>query len=186
MDDKRIVELYWQRDESAIAETQKKYGKYCYSVAYNILGHHHDAEECVNDTYLKAWNSIPPQKPQTLSVFLGVITRSISLNRWKMIRAEKRGGGEMELIFSELDEMFSSETTVQDEFENRALGEAISKFLESLSETERVIFMRRYWHCDSIKIISEAFGFGQGKIKMLLKRTREKMAVYLAKEGITV
>ena len=175
MDDKRIVELYWQRDENAIAETQKKYGGYCYSVAYNILRHRQDAEECVNDTYLKAWNSIPPQKPTALSTFLGIITRSISLNRWKMMKTQKRGGGEMELIASEIDEIFSSGTTLEEELENKALAKAISEFLESLSETERVVFMRRYWHCNSVKSISEAFGFGQGKVKMMLKRTREKI-----------
>ena len=183
MDDQRIVELYWERSEQAITETQSKYGSYCYSIAYNILNSNEDAEESVNDTYNDAWNSIPPHRPSILSTFLGKITRRISIDRWRKHNAEKRGGGEMPLVLDELQECVADKKTVEQEYEKKHLSDVINSFVKSLPETEQKVFLCRYWYMDSIGSICKQFGFSESKVKSMLFRTRDKLRVVLEKEG---
>lgn len=186
MDDSKIIELYNARSEDAIAETSKKYGRYCYSIAYNILHSNEDSEECVNDTYLRAWNVIPPQKPDPLSVFLGRITRNLSLDRWRRKTSEKRGGGEIPLALDELAECIPSLDDHEQALEKLALTEIIDRFLGSLPTEKRKIFVRRYWHLSPVKEIAADFGFSVSKVKMILMRTREELRKYLAKEGVNI
>ena len=183
MDDKRIVELYFERNEQAIVETASKYGNYCYSIAYNILDKHEDAEESVNDTYTDAWNSIPPHRPSVLSTFLGKITRRISIDRWRNYHAEKRGGGEMALALEELRECTASDNGIEQELEKRRLADIINAFVLSLPKTEQKVFLCRYWYMDSVASIGKQFGFSESKVKSMLYRTREKLRTVLSKEG---
>lgn len=183
MEDAKIVELYWQRQECAIDETRQKYGAYCRSIAYNILSDAEDARECENDTYLAAWNAMPPHRPAVLSTFLGKITRRISLDRWKSSHAHKRGGGTITVSLEELAECTGS-ASLSDRMEARELGQQISQFLRALPLRDRQIFLRRYWYCDSISQIATLFSCGESKIKMNLLRTRRKLQDFLRKEGI--
>ncbi|MBQ8310262.1 MAG: sigma-70 family RNA polymerase sigma factor [Clostridia bacterium] len=183
MDDHKIVTLYWQRDESAIAETQRKYGRFCYAIAYNLLQNHEDAEECENDTYLDAWNTMPPQKPAILSSFLGMITRRRALDRYRIKRAQKRGGDAVHLSFEELEECIATPKSLDDEITAEELASALNRFLLSLPARECDVFLRRYWFFDAVRDICEMYGYGESKVKMMLKRTRDKLAAYLEKEG---
>lgn len=184
MDDKQIVELYWQRNESAIDETASKYGPYCHSIAYNILDNDADAEESVNDTYLDAWNSMPPHRPSILATFLGKITRRISIDRWRKRSAEKRGGGQITVVLDELEECLTDGKSVEQEVEAKILSEVINSFVKSLPDTEQRVFLCRYWYMDSIETIAKEFGFSQSKVKSMLYRTREKLRARLIKEGL--
>lgn len=183
MEDKQIVQLYWDRSQQAVEETSKKYGKYCYSIAYNILGNVGDAQECLNDTYLDAWNCMPPHRPSILSTFLGKITRRISIDRFRYIHAEKRGAGEMPLVIDELEECISAGSNVEQEVELQELTHIIETFLDSLSITERRVFVCRYWYMDSVASICMQFGFSQSKVKTMLFRMREKLKQHLLQEG---
>jgi len=184
--DEKIVELYWQRDERAIRETRMKYGRYCYSIAYNILHNTEDAQECENDTYLGAWNSMPPQKPSLLSSFLGAISRRVSLDRWRRKSAAKRGGGETALSLNELEECIPSGKSIEESIDTARLAELISLFLQTLPDEESMVFLRRYWYFDSIDTICKRFGYGESKVKMTLFRTRQKLLERLEKEGVFV
>lgn len=186
MEDKQIVDLYWQREESAITETQSKYGHYCHTVAYNILHDREDSEEVVNDTWLGAWNAMPPHHPERLSVFLGKITRRLSLKKWRNKTAKKRGGGEFPLALDELEECIPAAYCIDETLDIKELTRIIDKYLETLSDDERRVFVCRYWYFDSICDISLRFAFSQSKVKMMLKRTREKLLVKLGREGIWV
>lgn len=183
MDDKQIVDLYWQRNEKAIDETALKYGNYCYSIAYNILDNNSDAEESVNDTYLHAWNSIPPHSPSILSTFLGKITRRVSIDRWRKRSAGKRGSGQVALVLDELEECVSDSNGVEQRIEQQMLAELINTFIKSLPDLEQRIFLCRYWYMDSIGSIAKQFGFSQSKVKSMLYRTRQKLRTRLNKEG---
>ncbi len=183
MDDKRIVALYFDRSEQAIAETQKKYGKYCYTIAYSILGNHEDSEETVNDTYVDAWNTIPPHRPTILSTFLGKITRRISIDKWRHRTAEKRGGGEIPLVLHELEDCIAHDTDVEQALDHHRLSEVISGFIRTLPEKEQKVFLCRYWYMDSVESICSQFGFSESKVKSMLYRTREKLRKVLSKEG---
>lgn len=183
MEDSAIVSLYWQRDESAITETAVKYGKYCFSIAYGVLGNASDAEESVNDTYLDAWNAMPPSRPTMLSTFLGKITRRISIDRWRKRNAEKRGGGQMEAILDELAECVSSEENVEQTVEQQMITDHINAFVRTLPDVEQWIFLCRYFYMDSIKDIAKRFGFSQSKIKSMMLRIRRKLRAFLEKEG---
>ena len=185
MEDKQIVELYFARSETAIAETDKKYGRYFYSIAYNILRSNEDAEECVNDTYVKAWDIMPPQKPNRLMAFLGRITRNISLNRYDHELAAKRHA-ESEAIFSEVAEFIPAPDSESHISEEIALRDAINGFLASLSERTRTVFVQRYWYMCSVKEISQSVGITETNVKVILHRTRADFKAYLEKEGITV
>ena len=159
MDDKAILDLYWSRSEQAISETDTKYGAYCFTIAYNILSNREDSEESVSDTYMAAWNSMPPKRPAVLSAFLGKMTRYISLDRWKKRSRLKRGGGEMELCLEELQNCVSGQESTEDTVIRKDTISAVNRFLDSLSETERKIFLCRYWYLESVKDIAERFGF---------------------------
>ncbi len=185
MDDKRIVALYLSRSEKAISETAVKYGKYCHYIAYNILYNQQDAEECVNDTYLGAWNAIPPHEPERLGPFLGKLTRNLALNRYHHDRALKRTAP-VTVIFEEAEEFIpdpASETSPADEI---ALRDAINGFLRTLTKKSRVIFIRRYWYFSGIGEIARDLGLTESSVKVTLMRTREKFKSYLEKKGITV
>ncbi|MBR3767642.1 MAG: sigma-70 family RNA polymerase sigma factor [Clostridia bacterium] len=184
MKDSQIVELYESRNEKAIKETDKKYGKYCYSIAYNILYDIPDSEEAVNDTYMGTWNSIPPNKPSVLSTFLGKLTRRISIDKLRKRNAEKRGGGEIPLVLSELSECISDKNTdTEKTVEMNLLIGILNGFLENLPVNERMVFLCRYWYIDSIKSISKQLGFSESKVKSMLFRTRNKLKEVLEKEG---
>ena len=183
MDDKSIVDLYFSRNQDAITQTDKKYGRYCYSIAYNILTNKQDAEESVSDTYMTAWRAIPPRRPSVLSTFLGKITRHIAIDRWRERSASKRGGGEVTLALEELEECIAGHQNLEMEFERKELLRAYVKFLDTLPVTERRVFLCRYWYVDSIDSISEKFGFSQSKVKTMLYRTRKKLRKALWEEG---
>lgn len=184
MDDESIIELYFLRAESAICETKAKYGRMCRGIAFGILKSREDAEECESDTYLKAWNSIPPARPNILSAFLGKITRNLALDRYEYLRAEKRGGGEIPLLLDELADCVSGGGL--DEMDDGALRETLNGFLAGLSADARKIFLRRYWFGDSVADIARRCGFTQSKVKMSLMRSRGELAAALTKEGIAV
>ena len=186
MDDKQIIELYNERSETAISETANKYGKYCYTIAYHVLYSVEDSEECVNDTYLRAWNAIPPQYPEKLSAFLGKITRNLALNKYKYYLREKRGNGKTELVIDELTECVSVSKSngTEEVVEERLLVDALNRFLYSLPKQKRNIFLRRYWYLSSIQEIAQEYGFSESKIKMILLRTRNKLKQFLEKEDI--
>ena len=184
MDDSRIVGLYWARSENAINETAFKYGKYCFSIAYNILANSGDADECVNDTYLGAWNSIPPNRPSILSTFLGKITRRISLNKWREKNTGKRGGGEVPLVLDELTDCIPSNNDVERNIQVADLAKTIDSFITLLPDTERRVFVCRYWYLDPIPAICKQFGFSRSKVKSMLHRTRGKLLLHLKEEGV--
>ena len=181
--DEQIVALYWSRSEQAIAETGEKYGGYLNRIAYGILRSTLDAQECVNDTYHSAWNAMPPNKPNRLSAFLGKITRRLSIDRLRHDTAEKRGGGELPLALDELSGCVSGVDTAESEVLRQELLSLLDAFLSSLSDTERRVFLRRYWYLDSIAEIAERFGFSQSKTASMLHRTRGKLREALRKEG---
>ncbi|MBQ3489085.1 MAG: sigma-70 family RNA polymerase sigma factor [Clostridia bacterium] len=183
MEDCEIVTLFWHRDESAIEETSKKYGNYCYSIAYRILSNHEDSEESVNDTYLDAWHSIPPHRPSVLGVFLGKITRRIAIDKWRANHAEKRGFGETALVLDELQECIANEGDIETEMEQKLLVQTVRLFIKTLSETERKVFVSRYFYMESVENICLKFSFSESKVKSMLFRLREKLRVYLSKEG---
>lgn len=185
MEDVKIVELYWERSESAIEQTQKKYGRYCHHIAYSILASNEDAEECVNDTYLKAWGSMPPHKPQKLQTFLGKITRNLAFDRYDRATALKRSQC-VEVAFEELSECLPDIISDNGEADECALREAINGFLGSLAKRDRMIFLRRYWYMSSISDIARDFGANEGNVKVILHRTRNKLREYLVKEGIEI
>lgn len=185
MDDRQITALFFERSEKAVSEAQKKYSHYCRCISYNILHSDEDAEECVNDTFFRAWNAIPPNEPKHLGSFLGKITRNLSLDRYEKYNAEKRGRGQVSLVLDELQECLSAggESDIDDSI---ALQDALNSFLHSLPAETRKIFIRRYWYLSSIKEISRDFGIGESKVKMTLLRTRNSLKEFLEKEGIVI
>lgn len=183
MDDQRIVQLYWDRSESAIVETDRKYGAYCKSIAFGILHNQQDAEESVSDTYMDAWNSMPPHRPSILATFLGKITRRISIDRWRTMTRVKRGGGEPALALEELEQCVAGGNSPEREVERKELVRTIDRFLDTLSVTERRVFLARYWYMDPIREIAAHWGFSQSKVMSMLLRTRKKLRRQLEKEG---
>ena len=183
MDDKSIVDLYFSRSEEAISRTNQKYGRFCYSIAYNILTNKEDAEESVSDTYMAAWNTIPPRRPTVLAAFLGKITRHIAIDRWRERSASKRGGGEIALALEELENCVAGTQNAETELERKEIIRAYVKFLDALPITERRVFLCRYYYVESIETIANKFGFSQSKVKTMLHRTRTKLRRQLAKEG---
>ncbi len=183
MDDAKIVQLYFDRDEQAIPATARKYGNYCTSIANNILGNQEDAEECVNDTYLNAWNAIPPHKPKMLSTFLGKIVRNLAFNRYKRNNADKRGGGELTAVLDELASCVSGQEDVAKAFEYKELVSAINDFLRTLPSQKRSIFVCRYWYTESISDISTRFGMKTSAVAMMLSRLRNQLHNYLTERG---
>ena len=182
MEDQGIIALFFERSEQAIEETDKKYGGSCYSIAYNILSNREDSEESVSDTYLAAWNTIPPRRPSFLKAFLAKMTRHISIDRWRKRSAQKRGGGEMLLALEELEECADTQN-VENELTKKELTRILNVFLSSLPETERNGFLCRNWYLDSIQTISEVSGFSQSKVTSMLHRLRVKLRKKLSQEG---
>lgn len=184
MDDARIVSLYWERDERAIEESESKYGGYCHAIAYRILTDREDADESVNDTWLAAWESMPPHRPSVLAAYLGKITRRVSLNRRRDRNRDKRGGGEVSLSLDELAECVPGGKSVERTMELAELTEAVNRFLAGLPAAERDVFVCRYWFLASLREIGERFGFSESKTKSMLFRTRKKLLAHLEKEGL--
>ncbi len=183
MDDSSIIDLYWQRSEQAIQETDSKYGSYCFQIAYNILSNREDARESVSDTYFAAWRAMPPQRPAALAVFLGRITRNLSVSRWRRRVSAKRGGGAVPLPLEELYDCADGAQNVEGALERRELAQSINRFLSALRQDERDIFLRRYWFADPIQDIAQNFGFSQSKVTSLLHRLRGKLRRHLQQEG---
>ncbi len=183
LEDSKIIRLYWDRNQDAISATSEKYGNYCTSIAMNILGNKEDAEECVNDTYLNAWNAMPPHRPGMLSTFLGKITRNLSINRYKHNTADKRGGGNTTLVLDELAELVSGTDSVEQEIDRRELVKAIDAFLGTLSPEKRGIFVCRYWYFDSVSEIASRYGKTENHISVILNRLRQKLHTNLKERG---
>lgn len=186
MDDEKIVQLYLDRDESAISESSQKYGAYCHAIARNILNSESDCEECINDTWLHAWNSIPPHRPMILSTFLGKITRNISFDLYRKMHRQKRGSGNIEESLDELAECVSGRDDLNRKLESEELMKEINSFLLSISKEKRYIFILRYWYVYSIADIAGRFGTNENNIAKSLSRTRRKLKMYLTERGFDV
>lgn len=186
MEDEKIIELYWQRSETAVAESDAKYGAYCRSIAMNLLRQREDTEECVADTWMSAWRSMPPQRPNRLSVFLGRITRNGALDRLREKNRLKRGRGIEPLPLDELAECVPAPHTVETELEDREIAAVISAWLRSLSPEKRGAFVRRYWYFDSVDTVAARFGYGRQKTASILYRLRQDLKNKLENEGIVV
>ncbi len=182
MNDNDIIELFWQRNESAIDEAHRQYNKYCLKISFSILQSEEDAEECVNDTFLSAWQSIPPNRPNNLSGYLGKLTRNISLDKLRKDNASKRQHSYI-LVFDELENILSEGESPQDALDEKMLAEKINEFLRSLSYKKRMLFIGRYWNMLSITELSREYGIRESAIKTILHRLREELKKYLTKEG---
>ena len=186
MEDQQIVALYHQRDEQAIVQTETKYGAYCTGIAQNILQNMQDSEECVNDTWLRTWNSIPPAKPENLKTYVGKITRNLSLNRLEYRYREKRGGGEVMLALDEIGEVAAPDADLVAQIEREEFSRILNAFLWSLSERDCCVFIRRYYYLESVENISKRYAINQVTVFKILSRARGKLRNALAKEGYTV
>lgn len=183
MEDKNIVEMYLKRDTEAVCATAEKYGDYCFAVANNILRNNEDAEECVNDTYLRVWNAIPPNEPQNLKMFLARITRNLALDRYKENRREKRGSGAVDAALDELGECVGGGDDTAKAYEGKELQESVGNFVRSLNARDGDIFIRRYFFMESTVDISKKFGMRESNVLLMLSRTRKKLKKHLVKEG---
>lgn len=183
MEDSQIIDLYWHRDEMAITETKRKYGAFCYSIAFNILSVNEDAEECVNDTYYRAWNTIPPQRPVTFRAWLGKVVRNIAINLWNKNHTQKRYAGMTELL-CELEDCIPSPHTIEHHMEEKELSEYISAWLRSLAWDDRVLFVRRYWNGTPLGELAKEWNIAPGKLAYRMRRLRGELKTALEKEGI--
>ena len=186
MEDRGIIALYWAREEQALAETERKYGRYCWTIAHHILRSPRDSEECVNDTWLRAWNAMPPQRPSILSSFLGKITRNLALDRYRAGHSGKRGGGQTELALEELSECLPGGADAESLVEAAELSRALDRFLRTLPERDCSLFLRRYWYLDSVREIADRYGVAEGTVKSSLHRTRGKLRNYLEEQGVRI
>ena len=184
MEDRQIIALFFARSESALQESAQKYAAYCRTVAMHILHNHEDADEALNDTWLAAWNCIPPHEPSNLQTFLGRLTRNIALKRVRSDRAQKRGTPELRMVFDEIADLLRSDEDIEQKITEHAVTETINAFLASLPETERNIFVRRYYYMQPIAEITAAHGFSQSKVKSMLLRIRKKLHTKLKKEEL--
>lgn len=185
MEDSEIIELYFSRNEQAIQESARKYGKYCRSIAYGILENKEDTDESLNDTWLKAWNSIPPIKPLNFRVYLGTIVRNTSMNIYNKYHAKKRYKS-MNMLLSEIEECISFENSIEKYFETQELSMAISEWLRSIEIDDRRIFLQRYWYAKNVKYIANCYGVSANTMTQKLKRLREKLRAYLESEEISL
>jgi RNA polymerase sigma-70 factor (ECF subfamily) len=185
MEDQQIIELYWRRDEDAIPQTQRKYGAFCGAVALDVLGDRQDAEECVNDTWLRAWNAMPPQRPRLLRPFLGRITRNLAINLWQKNHAQKRCAG-MELLLDELAECVPSPQTVERRLEAEELGRTISGWLRTLSAGDRRLFLRRYWNGESLQELAKETDETPERLAQRTYRLRQALRAELERNGVTI
>lgn len=184
MEDNEIIDLYLSRNEKAIEETDRKYRIFCCKIANNILHNQNDTDEILNDTYFGLWNSIPPNKPNSLTAFIGRITRNLSLKKLRSDTTEKRGNGEISLVYEEIAECIQSAEDTEKTLESKELSQHINSFLYKLKDSERNVFICRYWYFDSIEEIAEHFGYSKSKVKTMLFRTRKKLYAELKSEGI--
>ena len=183
MEDKEIVDLYFKRDEQAIRETEQKYGQYCFTVAYRILYENRDSEECVSDTWLQAWNTIPPQRPSLLKYYLAKITRYFAVNRLRTRTRQKRGGSETEIALEELEAVLSDGSDPEKEYDRNELIRVLNRFLKMQKAQDRDLFIRRYFYAEPVKDIAERYGMRENAVSLRLSRTREKLKETLRKEG---
>ncbi len=184
MEDRTIVDLYWQRSERAVPETVAKYGPYCRAIAERILGSREDAEECVNDTWLAAWNAIPPGRPVLLRPYLAKIARNLAFDRYRRETAAKRGGGELPLVLDELAECLADASDTEKAVEAEELGRAVRAFIRGLPEREGNVFLRRYFFNESAEAIADRYGMTAGNVRAVLSRTRGKLKARLTEEGL--
>ncbi len=182
MDDDRIVELFFQREQRGIAETQQKYGNYLHAVAYRILGNTEDAEECVNDTLHQVWNRIPPERPSVFRMFLAKFTRNCAINRYRKSHAAKRGGGEVALALEELGECIAGNSDPEHSAMSGELAAAVREFVKSLPEREGNIFLRRYFFTENVSVIAQKYGISYNNVNVVLCHARKKLREYLVKE----
>ena len=183
MEDSQIVDLYWQKDANAIKESDTKYGAYCFAIADNILRNSEDSEECVNDTWLHAWNAMPPQKPSKLRLFLAKITRNLSFNRFNARSAQKRGSGEIVLVLDELTECIAHAGSAEEEYEVKELEQCIRLFVQALPQRERNVFVRRYFYTEPVAAIAKRYNLTESNALAILSRTRKKLKTHLTREG---
>ena len=184
MDDSNIIALFEARDEDALAACKSKYERFCFHIANRILDCRSDAEEIVNDVYLKAWNTIPPQQPESLKAYLGMLTRQSALNRAESRNAEKRGGGQVEVALAELEECIAGDNG--DPIDQMVLRDALNRFLRDLPQKSRTVMIQRYWYLCSVEEIARTCGMTENHVKVTLYRTREKLKKFLEEEGISV
>jgi len=184
VEDSMILDMYFERRESAIDETKRKYGNRLFKISKNILHSSEDAEECVSDTLLKAWEAIPPSRPTVFGAFLIKIARNLSINKWQAKSAAKRGGGETNLLLSELEECIPSRASTEAEYEASLVTEAINTFLFSLERDARIVFVLRYFYGESVRDTADRLKVSESKVKSILFRTRKKLGTYLEKEGV--
>lgn len=184
MTDEALIRLYWQRDPAALAESQRKYGHYCQAIAGNILSSREDAEECVNDTWLSAWNAIPPHRPTHLRGFLAKLVRNHALNRYNAQTAAKRGGGELSLVLEELSECLGGGTDPEALCSAQELGQAVNRFVRGLPAREGNVFLRRCFFTEPVSDIARRYGMSENHVMVMLSRTRKKLRAYLIKEGL--
>lgn len=184
LQDEKIVELFWNREEAAIWESERQYGKYCYAIAFHVLRAREDSDECVNDTWLRAWNAIPPQRPKLLQAFLGRITRNLAFDRFRAWKTGKRGSGEILLVLEELEECVPAAQDTEETVEDWELERVLGRFLQSLPERDCGIFLERYWYSKSVREISRGYSLKESSIKSCLFRSREKLRVFLEEEGV--
>ena len=184
--DSEIVALYHARDERAIEHSVRKYGDYCFTIADNILRSREDSEECVNDTWLRTRNTIPPQRPNSLKYYLAKITRNLSISRWRERNTEKRGGGELTMALGEMEEFLADTREAENEAERIAFSDCLNRFLHSLPARECNIFLRRYFYVDTTKEIARRYGMKEANVLLILSRTRAKLRAHLEKEGYTI
>ncbi|MDE7325011.1 MAG: sigma-70 family RNA polymerase sigma factor [Lachnospiraceae bacterium] len=183
MEDSQIIELFWQKNTDAISEAASKYGAYCFTIAESILHNAEDSKECVNDTWLHAWNAIPPQRPDVLRMFLAKITRNLSFDRFHARNAKKRGGGEITFVLDELSECLSSGVDTEAAYEAKELRQCIRHFVRALPERDRNVMVRRYFFIESVADIAKRYGLTENNVMVILSRTRKKLKDHLLKEG---
>ena len=185
MEDLAIIELYWARDEGAITETDLKYGPLCRRLAFNILSDREDSEECVNDTWHRAWDTMPPQRPESLRAYLGRIVRNLSISRLRQRTAQKRGGG-LEVMLSELEDCLPSPAQVEQDLEAKELAAAISRWLRSLEPDDRVLFVRRYWYGEAVSRLASEWGASSNQMAKRMQKLRRALKKRLEQEGLSV
>ena len=183
VDDNELIQLYFDRNEQALCETQRRFGSYFYTIAHNILGSVQDAEECVNDVLMRLWNHIPPAKPENMSAYVTAVARSVACKRYKMNHAQKRGSGETQLVLDELFDCCTEPDTVEQVIDRNALSATINDFLETLRPEHRIIFILRYWSVYPVDEIAEKLNISKSKVTVVLMRTRQKLRIHLEQEG---
>jgi len=181
--DAQIIDLYWNRDAQAISASMDRYGAYCFSIADGILNNAQDAEECVNDTWLKAWNAIPPTRPTVLKIFFAKVTRHLSFDKYRTRNALKRGSGNIQLVLDELAECIADESDVEGQADAKELGKVINQFVASLPEREQNLFVRRYFFSEPIKAIADRYDLRENSVHVTLSRIRKRLRSHLSKEG---